>query len=74
MKIFSFLTIAIYFYLVSYVGVALSSDCKIDYQKICYLMGYKKDDNLQECIEGIKSQEQINKEAEKDGILNKKEC
>ena len=37
-------------------------------------MGYKSGDNLQECIERIKSQEQINKEAEKEGLLDKKEC
>lgn len=74
MKVFSLLTITTFFSLLSYVEVALSSDCKIDYQKICYLMGYKKGDNLKECIERIKSQEQINKEAEKDGLLDKKEC
>jgi hypothetical protein len=74
MRFFSFLTIATFFCLFSYVEVALSSDCKIDYQKICYLMGYKKGDNLQKCIERIKSQEKINKEAEKDGLLDKKEC
>tara|TARA_Y100000022_G_C12974750_1_gene250709 strand:- start:207 stop:431 length:225 start_codon:yes stop_codon:yes gene_type:complete len=74
MKVFSLLTITIFFSLLSLVEVALSSDCKIDYQKVCYLVGYKKGDNLKECIERIKSQEQINKEAEKDGLLDKKEC
>lgn len=53
---------------------AFSSDCKIDYKKICKLMGYKSGDDLQKCIEGIKAEEQINLEAEKEGLLDKQKC